>query len=120
VRREFTRATLEQYGALVITALSAREAKAPFRRKRPDVFVSDLLMPDEDGLRLIRKIRQIERASGRITPAAALSALARTDDRRRALSAGYQMHMAKPIDSAELAAAIERLAQPPDTYARTG
>jgi signal transduction histidine kinase/CheY-like chemotaxis protein len=117
--REFARATLEQCGAHVVTASSAEEAKARFKRKRPDVFVSDLVMPDEDGLQLIREIRQIERASGRITPAAALTALARSEDRRRALSAGYQMHMAKPIDPTELVTTIERLAQPHHTHART-
>jgi len=107
---EFARATLEQYGAVVVTASSAREAKARFKREPPDVFVSDLVMPDEDGLQLIRDIRQIDRASGRVTPAAALTALARTDDRRRALTAGYQMHVAKPVDPSELVSTVERLA----------
>jgi signal transduction histidine kinase/ActR/RegA family two-component response regulator len=110
--REFARTTLEQSGAVVVTAASAKEAKARFRREPPDVFVSDLVMPDEDGLDLIRDIRQIDRAAGRVTPAAALTALARNDDRRRALDAGFQMHMAKPVDPAELVAAVERLAQP--------
>ena len=115
---EFVRATLEQYGAIVVTASSASEAKARFKRQPPDVFVSDLVMPDEDGLQLIRDIRQLDRANGRMTPAAALTALARTEDRRRALSAGYQMHVAKPVDPSELVSAVERLAQPPRaTYA---
>jgi signal transduction histidine kinase/CheY-like chemotaxis protein len=109
---EFVRATLEQYGAIVVTASSAREAKARFKREPPDVVVSDLLMPDEDGLQLIREIRQIDRAAGRVTPAAALSALARADDRRRALTAGFQMHVAKPVDPSELVSTVERLAQP--------
>jgi signal transduction histidine kinase/ActR/RegA family two-component response regulator len=109
---DFVRATLEQYGAIVVTASSAREAKARFKREPPDVVVSDLLMPDEDGLQLIREIRQIDRAAGRVTPAAALSALARADDRRRALTAGFQMHVAKPVDPSELVSTVERLAQP--------
>jgi signal transduction histidine kinase/ActR/RegA family two-component response regulator len=112
---EFARATLEQYGAVVVTAASAQEAKARFKREPPDVFVSDLIMPDGDGLQLIRDIRQIDRAAGRITPAAALTALARTDDRKRALAAGYQMHVAKPVDPWELVSTIERLAQPERT-----
>jgi signal transduction histidine kinase/ActR/RegA family two-component response regulator len=116
--REFVRSTLEQYGAIVVTASTAEEAKARFRRQPPDVFVSDLVMPDEDGLQLIRDIRQLERVTGRVTPAAALTALVRSDDRRRALSAGYQMHMAKPIDPSELVSAVERLAQPPESYGR--
>ncbi len=109
--REFVRTTLEQYGAIVVTAATAEEAKARFRREPPDVFVSDLVMPDQDGLQLIRDIRQLDRAAGRVTPAAALTALARTDDRRRALTAGYQMHVAKPVDPWELVSTVERLAQ---------
>jgi signal transduction histidine kinase/CheY-like chemotaxis protein len=116
--REFARTTLEQYGAIVVTASTAEEAKARFRRQPPDVFVSDLVIPDEDGLQLIRDIRELEHVTGRVTPAAALTALARSDDRRRALSAGYQIHMAKPIDPSELVSAVERLAQPPETYGR--
>jgi signal transduction histidine kinase/ActR/RegA family two-component response regulator len=114
--RDFVRATLEQYGAVVITAASAREAKARFKREPPDVMVSDLVMPDEDGLQLIQEIRQLDRAAGRLTPAAALTALARADDRRRALTAGYQMHVAKPVDPAELALTVERLAHPQSAY----
>jgi signal transduction histidine kinase/ActR/RegA family two-component response regulator len=114
---QFVRTSLEQYGAVVATASSAREAKARFERQPPDVFVSDLLMPDGDGLQLIRDIRQMDRAAGRITPAAALTALARSDDRRSALTAGFQMHLAKPIDPTELVATIQRLAQPIDPAA---
>jgi len=95
---------------VVVTAQSAREAKDRFKREPPDVFVSDLLIPDGDGLQLIRDIRQIDLAAGRVTPAAALTSLARTDDRRSALSAGYQMHLAKPVDPSELVSSIERLA----------
>ncbi len=108
--REFVRTSLEQYGAVVRTAASAQEARERFRRDRPDVVVSDLVMPDEDGLELIRQIRLIDARVGRLTPAAALSALARADDRRRALNAGYQMHFAKPVDPFELASTVERLA----------
>jgi CheY-like chemotaxis protein len=108
--REFVRTSLEQYGAVVRTAASTREACERFRRDRPDVVVSDLVMPDQDGLELIRQIRAMDQDVGQLTPAAALSALARADDRRRALSAGYQMHVAKPIDPFELASTIERLA----------
>ena len=69
------------------------------------------MMPDEDGLDFIREIRSVDRRRGRTTPAAALSALARADDRRRALNAGYQMHVTKPIDPSELVVTIEQLAQ---------
>ncbi len=108
--RELVRTSLEHYGAVVRTAASAHEARERFRRDRPDVIVSDLVMPDEDGLELIRQIRAMDERAGRLTPAAALSALARADDRRRALKAGYQMHVTKPIDPLELALMIERLA----------
>jgi signal transduction histidine kinase/ActR/RegA family two-component response regulator len=111
---DFVRASLEQYGAVVVTASSAEDAKARFKREAPDVFVSDLLMPDGDGLQLIRDIRQLDRAAGRTTPAAALTSLARATDRRSALAAGYQMHLAKPIDPIELVSTIERLAHTPD------
>ena len=110
--RDFVRTTLEQYGASVVTAASAREGREEFRRQTPDVIVSDLVMGRDDGLQFIRDIRKLENARGRTTPAAALTALARTDDRRRALNAGYQMHMAKPVDPVELAATIDRLAHP--------
>ena len=116
--RDFVRTTLEQRGAIVVTAASAQEAKARFKRQPPDVLVSDLLMPDEDGLQLIRDIRQLDRAAGRRTPAAALTALARSEDRRRALTAGYQMHVSKPVDPSELVSAVERLAQPPNPHDR--
>jgi signal transduction histidine kinase/ActR/RegA family two-component response regulator len=108
--REFVRTSLEHYGAVVRTAASAHEARERFLLDRPDVIVSDLVMPEEDGLELIRQIRAMDERVGRLTPAAALSALARADDRRRALNAGYQMHVTKPIDPLELASTVERLA----------
>jgi CheY-like chemotaxis protein len=67
-------------------------------------------MPGEDGLKLIRDLRKLDIERGRKTPAAALTALARTEDRRTALNAGFQMHVAKPIDPFELAVAVEHLA----------
>jgi signal transduction histidine kinase/ActR/RegA family two-component response regulator len=107
---DFVRATLEQYGAFVETASSAKEGRDIFKRQPPDVILSDLVMAREDGLQFIRDIRRMEDATGRVTPAAALTALARTDDRRRALNAGYQMHVSKPVDPDELALTVERLA----------
>jgi signal transduction histidine kinase/ActR/RegA family two-component response regulator len=107
---DFARTTLEQYGARVVTASSAREGRDRFNRQPPDVLLSDLVMAQDDGLQFIRDIRIMDHAAGRVTPAAALTALARTDDRRRALDAGYQMHMSKPVDPDELAVTVERLA----------
>jgi signal transduction histidine kinase/ActR/RegA family two-component response regulator len=107
---EFVRSALEQSGARVATASSAREARESFGRERPDVIVSDVMMPGEDGLQLIREIRRLEAPTRHPTPAAALSALARREDRRRMFSAGYQMHVAKPIDPSELVLTVQRLA----------
>ncbi len=87
---------------------SAGEARAYFTQQVPDVLVSDLRLPGEDGLQLIRHIRALDEAHGGRTPAAAFTALARSEDRARALNAGYQMHLTKPVDPLELAAAIAR------------
>ena len=109
---DFVRTTLEQYGAFVVTASSATEGRDQFKRQSPDVILSDLVVGHDDGLQFIRDIRELDNAAGRMTPAAALTSLARTDDRRRALDAGYQMHVSKPVDPDELAVTVERLAHP--------
>ena len=108
---EFVRRTLEQYGASVRIAASAQEARESIISDSPDVVVSDLLMPVEDGLTLMRKIRALDPQRGGRVPAVALTALARDADRRSALAAGYQMHVTKPIDAHELASAVARLAR---------
>lgn len=110
---DFTRSSLELYGATVTTASSAAEARERFRQSPPDVFLSDLRMPGEDGLELIRTLREFDAARGRTTPAAALTAMARSEDRRQALKAGFQIHVAKPIDAFELAVAVEQLYHAP-------
>jgi signal transduction histidine kinase/ActR/RegA family two-component response regulator len=107
----FVRDTLERHGANVVTTSSPKEAKARFRRDPPDVLLSDLVLPGEDGLSLIRELREVDHQSGRETPAGALTALARTEDRRRALTAGYQIHVAKPVEPSELVSTVEWLAQ---------
>ena len=70
-------------------------------------------MPGGDGLQLIREVRELDAVRGRRTPAAALTAMARSSDRRSALEAGYQMHVTKPIDPFELAVAVEQLMKAP-------
>lgn len=107
--REMLRSVLEQSGAVVRTASSVEEAVAAFDIRSPDILVSDIGMPGEDGYSLIRKIR--ERSSGHDVPALALTAFARSEDRRRALGAGFQMHLAKPVEPAELITAIASLAK---------
>jgi len=104
---------LAQYGADVITAGSAAEAfdlitSAP-TRKRPVVMVTDLGMPGEDGYSLIRRVREWERERDFYTPAVALSAYGRIEDRMSVLKAGFQMRVAKPVDPADLAIVIENL-----------
>jgi signal transduction histidine kinase/CheY-like chemotaxis protein len=115
------RDTLERQGAVVVTTSSTKEVKARIKRDPPDVLVSDLVLSDDDGLSLIRDIRQLDVDAGGATPACALTSLVRTEDRRRALSAGFQAHVAKPAAPTEIIKTIEWLAragesdQPPRT-----
>jgi signal transduction histidine kinase/ActR/RegA family two-component response regulator len=104
--RALTRRVLEERGAHVVTVGSALEALAVVGSDvAPSVVVSDIGMPDQDGYDLIRKMRALPGLAGRI-PAVALTALARTEDRQRALLAGYQTHVSKPVDPEELVAVI--------------
>lgn len=108
--RELLVTALEQCGAQVTSSSSAADALASFDRLPPDVLVSDLAMPDEDGFSLIRKVRSRDAGNGGAVPAAALTAYARTEDRIRALAAGFQKHLPKPIDPSDLIAAVAALA----------
>jgi len=108
--RDMLRTIIEQFGAQVKTSASSAEALRVFHEWPPDVIVSDIEMPGEDGYQLMRRIRQLSPERGGQTPAVALTAYARTDDRLRALSAGYQMHLAKPADPIEMAVVIASLA----------
>jgi signal transduction histidine kinase/ActR/RegA family two-component response regulator len=98
-------------GAAVRTAASATEALALLRWIRPDVLVSDLAMPDEDGYSLIRNLRAIERESGRETPAVALTAYVRVQDRARAQAAGFNVFVEKPVDPEELIEVLAGIAE---------
>jgi signal transduction histidine kinase/ActR/RegA family two-component response regulator len=102
---------LTEAGAGVRTAASATEALALLRWIRPDVLVSDLAMPDEDGYSLIRNLRAIERESGRETPAVALTAYVRVQDRARAEAAGFNVFVEKPVDPEELIAVLAGIAE---------
>jgi PAS domain S-box-containing protein len=111
--RELLELTLTQYGADVVAVSSSAEAytliTATPPQERPDVMVSDIGMPDEDGCSLMRRVREWERERDFYTPAVALTAYGRTEDRVRALKAGFQTHIAKPVDPTELAIVIESL-----------
>jgi PAS domain S-box-containing protein len=102
---------LNQYGATVLTATSTAAALKSFLEWKPDVLISDLGMPGEDGLALIRKVRSLAPGQGRDIPAAALTSYVREEDRLRALSAGYQTHIPKPVDPARLAYVVATLAK---------
>jgi signal transduction histidine kinase/ActR/RegA family two-component response regulator len=104
--RALARRVLEERGAHVVTVASALEALAVVGGDTvPSVVVSDIGMPDQDGYDLIRKMRALPGHAGKI-PAVALTALARAEDRQRALLEGYQTHVSKPVDPAELIAVI--------------
>jgi PAS domain S-box-containing protein len=116
--RELLKSALKHYGAEVIAVDSAAEAYTLITAtppwERPDVMVADIGMPDEDGYSLIRRVRDWERERGAYTPAVALTAYGRVEDRMRALKAGFQMHVAKPVDPDELAIVITSLVRRPN------
>jgi CheY-like chemotaxis protein len=100
---------LERCGAQVVAVGSAREGLESVEAWQPDVLIADIGMPVEDGYGLIKKIRALPKERGGQIPALALTAYARTEDRVRALSEGYQVHLAKPVDRFELAAVVTSL-----------
>jgi PAS domain S-box-containing protein len=107
--RELLTAILTQSGAVVTAAAGVADALDKLRLVKPDLLVSDIEMAEEDGYSLIRKVRVSEEGGGRRIPAVALTAHARLSDRLRALSEGYQMHIPKPVEPAELVLAIANL-----------
>jgi CheY-like chemotaxis protein len=105
---ELIRRVLEHQGALVSTARSGEEALQRLETETPDVLISDIGMPGMDGYQFLRRMRAAE-PKGQRTPALALTAFARPDDRKHAILAGYQAHLAKPFDMAELAIVVAGL-----------
>jgi CheY-like chemotaxis protein len=108
--RTLLETALRQYGAEVIPAASAAEAIAVLDRTTPDVILSDIGMPHEDGYTLIRRVRARPPADGGRIPAVAITAYASARDRDAATAAGYQAHVAKPFDPREVALLVSRLA----------
>ena len=107
--RELLTTILTQSGAVVTTAYGVPDALKKLKLVKPDLLVSDIEMSKEDGYSLIRKVRVLEEERGRRIPAIALTAHARSSDRLRALSEGYQMHISKPVEPIELVLAIANL-----------
>ena len=100
---------LKRYGAQVTSTKSAAEALEVFENEVPDVIISDIGMPDQDGYELIRKLRAMPVEKGGKIPAIALTGYASRKDRERALNSGYHQHMAKPIEQADMISAIAAL-----------
>ena len=100
---------LQQYGADVSTASSVEEALTAFDEAQPDVVLSDIGMPHEDGYSLIRRLRARPAAAGGSVPAIAITAYASSGDRAATRAAGYQAHVAKPFEPAEIARLVAQL-----------
>ena len=111
--RDLLKTVLERCGATVTTAGSAREALAAVRAGRPDVLIADIEMPEESGYDLLRQLRALPADAGGRTPAVALTAYATAHDRVLALRAGFQTHITKPVQPAELAAVVASLGPKP-------
>jgi len=107
--REAMVVLLRQAGATVESAGSATDAMESLRARRPDLLLSDIAMPGEDGYSLIRQVRALPDDGGGNVPAAALTAYATLDDRRKALQAGYNDHIPKPVDPTRLIATVSAL-----------
>jgi signal transduction histidine kinase/ActR/RegA family two-component response regulator len=103
--RELVQATLEQAGASVDVASNAEDARREMLADPPDVLISDIRMPEEDGYSLMQSLRN----AGIVTPAIALTAYARSEDATDARAAGFQIHLAKPIDAGRLIDAVAKL-----------
>jgi PAS domain S-box-containing protein len=102
---------LQMAGAKVSTATSVADAMQRIVEVRPDVMIADIGMPEADGFELIKRVRSLDDPVIRDTPAAALTAFARSEDRTRALQSGFEMHLAKPVDPGELVASVATLAR---------
>jgi signal transduction histidine kinase/ActR/RegA family two-component response regulator len=108
--RDLARRVLIECHANVVTASTASEAITAVETEKPDVIVSDIGMPDVDGYELLRRIRALGPERGGRAPAIALTAFARTEDRMRALRAGFLVHVAKPVEPSELVATVASVA----------
>ena len=108
--RDLISRVLQECGAEVTTAATAQEALRFAEAMRPDVLVTDIGMPDADGFELLRRVRALGPDRGGKVPAIALTAFARSEDRTRALRAGFLVHVSKPVDPSELVATVASVA----------
>ncbi|HEX6185532.1 MAG TPA: ATP-binding protein [Pyrinomonadaceae bacterium] len=108
--REMIRAVLEHCKMEVVTAASASEALEAIAQSHPNILISDLGMPGEDGYALIAKVRALPAERGGQIPAAALTAYVRAEDRVKVLGSGFQLHVSKPLEANELVAVVANLA----------
>jgi CheY-like chemotaxis protein len=118
--RESLTMLLEIYGASVTAVGSAREALEALSHEVPDVLLSDLAMPGQDGYELIRQIRALPPDRGAQIPAAAITARAGAEDRHRALAEGFDVHVPKPVSGQDLLAVVARLGGRSRTRSRAG
>jgi CheY-like chemotaxis protein len=102
---------LRRAKAEVLTAESASQARRILQEFRPDILVSDIAMPDEDGFALLQSVRLMPAENGGNVPAIALTAYAREEDRTKALNAGFAAHVSKPVEPDELIGLIAQIAQ---------
>ncbi|MEH2280577.1 MAG: response regulator [Nostoc sp.] len=111
--RNFLSFMFEEYGAFATAVASVDEALAVLEQAKPDILISDIGMSEQDGYTLIRKLRSLEPEKGGRIPAIALTAYTREEDRLKALSAGFQHHLSKPIDPTKLIAAVAHVLEIP-------
>jgi PAS domain S-box-containing protein len=105
--RELLALVLQQEGAVVTTAASAQQALETIQAASPDILISDIAMPQENGYQFLKKVREMERKDGRHPiPALALSAYVREEDRNTSLEAGFETHLTKPVEAEKLISAI--------------
>ncbi|MHC0062097.1 hybrid sensor histidine kinase/response regulator [Nostoc sp. UIC 10890] len=111
--RNFLSFMFEEYGAFATAVGSVDEALAVLEQAKPDILISDIGMSEQDGYTLIRKLRSLEPEKGGHIPAIALTAYTREEDRLKALSAGFQQHLSKPIDPTKLIAVVANVLELP-------
>ena len=116
--RAMFRAIFESSGAAVVTATGARDGVHAYHTFAPDVVVSDLAMPDEDGYWLVREVRDIAARRGRRVHVIAVTAYTDRHTMRRAIAAGFHAYLEKPVDPWELCAMVASLARPAALAAR--